>query len=491
MEDNKIRIKVERHLWPDEIKNRNEKRTKVILVVLALLMSFSLGFVFSSSLKSPTVQTGDNLARLQQIIDVIDSSWYFGTEYDDLQDQLVTDAINGMLETLGDPYTVYFTKEELEEFSNSINLGYEGIGVSFFTNNGQFIVERVFMNSPAEQAGVQSGDIINKVNGTLVTGMTTDELVGLVKGGSGTVVTIEFLRENAPIVKDITRGRINNTAYGKVIEPGVGYIELFSFGDTTGAEFKDYLETFKTQGVNRLILDLRNNGGGSLSALIQVASTFLPKNDIILQQKYVDGSIEVNRSTGNIILEFDKVIVLVNENSASASEVLTAALKESYGATVMGQTTFGKGLVQTMQPFSDGSALKYTQAAWLTPLGNTIHEIGVVPDIEVSLHPALSEEFYEFVDDEVFQVDSVSPAVQDLQLSLDFLGYTVDRTDGYYSVATQTAYNLLLTDLGEPADGQLTKDRLAAVQAAVIRTWYLQKDTKDLQLLAALEAIHD
>lgn len=491
MEDNKIRIKVERHLWPDEVKHRSDKRTKFILVVLALLMSFSLGFVLSSSLKSPTVETGDSLARLQQIINVIDSNWYFGTEYDDLEEQLVTDAINGMLEKLGDPYTEYFTKEELEAFSNSINLGYEGIGVSFFTNNGQFIVDRVFMDSPADKSGVESGDIINKVNGTLVTGMTTDELVGLVKGGSGTVVTIEFLRENTPIVKDITRGRINNTTYGKLLEPGVGYIELFSFGDTTGSEFQDYLESFKTQGVKRLILDLRNNGGGSLSALIQVASTFLPKNSIILQQKYVDGSIEVNRSTGNLILEFEKVIVLVNENSASASEVLSAALQESYGALVLGQTTFGKGLVQTMQPFSDGSALKYTEAAWLTPLGNTIHEIGVVPDVEVTLHPALTEEFFEFENDEVFQVDSVSLAVQDLQLSLDFLGYAIDRTDGYFSVATETAYNQLLSELGEVADGQLTKARLATVQAAVIRTWYLNKDTKDLQLLAALDLIHD
>jgi carboxyl-terminal processing protease len=491
MDDNKIKIKVERHLWPDEIKSRNDKRTKFILIALALLMSFSFGFVLSSSFKSPTVETDTQLTRLQQIMDVINDSWYFGTDYNDLEDQLVTDAINGMLEKLGDPYTVYFTKEELEDFSNSINLGYVGIGVSFFVNNGQFIIERVFLNSPADGAGVQSGDIIHKVNGTDVTGMTTDELVELVTGDAGTVVSIEFLRENTPIVKDITRGRINSTVYGKVLEPGVGYIELFSFGDTTGQEFEDYLETFKTQNIDRLILDLRNNGGGSLSALIDVASTFLPKNDIILQQKYVDGSIEVNRSTGNLILDFSEVIVLVNENSASASEVLTAALQESYGATILGTTTFGKGLVQSMQPFSDGSALKYTVAAWLTPLGNTIHEIGVIPDVEVTLHPALSEEFFTFENDEVFIVDTVSPAVQDLQLSLDFMGYTVDRTDGYFSVATETALNQFLSDLGETPDGQLTKDRLATVQAAVIRTWYLEKDTKDLQLLAALDLIHD
>jgi carboxyl-terminal processing protease len=130
-------------------------------------------------------------------------------------------------------------------------------------------------------------------------------------------------------------------------------------------------------------------------------------------------------------------------------------------------------------------------AAWLTPLGNTIHEIGVIPNVEVTLHPALSEEFFTFENEEVFIVDTVSPAVQDLQLSLDFMGYTVDRTDGYFSVATETAYNQFLSDLGETPDGQLTKDRLAAVQAAVIRTWYLEKDTKDLQLLAALDLIHD
>ena len=491
MEETKSRIRLKKYLWPDEIKARRTKRIRVGLIVLAIVMSFSFGFVLSAAFIQPKAVDTTKLERLQQIMDVLESNWYFGSEHSDLKDEMINDAISGMLTQLGDKYTTYFTKEELKAFSDSINLGYEGIGVSFFDNNGTFIVDKVFKGSPAENAGVQSGDIIYKVDGTDVTGKTSDELVTLVKGTAGSKVTVIFKRGTQEITKEITRGQISNTAYGSILSGNIGYIELSSFGDTSSNEFKAYLQDFKDKGVKKIIIDLRNNGGGSLSALVGIASNFIPANEVILQQKFVDGSIETDKSYGTIIDTYDKIIILVNANSASASEVLTAALQEKAGAIVVGKTTYGKGLVQTMSMFSDGSALKYTQAAWLSPNGKSIQGVGVVPNVEVSLHPVLTHSFYEFTGDETFAPDSVSPAVKDAQLCLDFMGYAVDRTDGYYSVITEKAVNKFKLEMGMTADGILNKEVLSSLQSAMIRTWYLNKAAKDLQMIKALELMNE
>jgi carboxyl-terminal processing protease len=491
MEESKSRIRLKKYLWPDEIKARRTKRVRTGLIVLAIVMSFSFGFVLSAAFIQPAAVDTTKLTRLQQIMDVLESNWYFGSEHSDLKDEMINDAIKGMLTELGDKYTTYFTKEELKAFSDSINLGYEGIGVSFFDNNGTFIVDKVFKDSPADKSGVQSGDIIFKVDGTEVTGKTSEELVTLVKGAAGSKVTIVFKRGTEEISKEITRGNISHTAFGTILAGNIGYIELSSFGETSSAEFKTYLEEFKTAGVKKIIIDLRNNGGGSLNALVGIASNFIPANEVILQQKFVDGSIEYDKSYGTAIDTYDKIIILVNNNSASASEVLTAALQEKAGAIVVGKTTYGKGLVQTLKEFSDGSALKYTQAAWLSPNGNSIQGVGVVPNVDISLHPVLTHSFYEFTGDESFAPDSVSSAVKDAQLCLDFMGYAVDRTDGYYSVATETAVNAFKTEMGLTADGILNKDVLSSLQAAMVRTWYLNKTTKDTQMNKALELMNE
>jgi carboxyl-terminal processing protease len=454
-------------------------------------MSFVFGFFLSSAFAPAEVVDSSKLQRLQQIMDVIETNWYFGNEHSDLETDMVNDAISGMLTELGDKYTTYFSKEELEAFSNAINLGYEGIGVSFFENNGSYIIDRVFVNSPAEKAGVQSGDIISIVDGIDVTGKTSDELVTLVKGVAGSDVTIIFKRGSEEVTMVITRGQISNTAYGKVLTGNIGYIELSTFGDTSSAEFMTYLKDFKSKGIKDLIIDLRDNGGGSLTALIGIASNFIPVGETVLQQKDVDGYITLDKSRGTIIDTYDHIIILVNNNSASASEVLTAALQEKAGAIVIGKTTYGKGLVQTMAQFSDGSALKYTQAAWLTPSGKSIHEVGVIPDIDVALHPVLTTEFYTFIEEESFALDSVSDAIKDARLCLDFMGYPVDRMDGYFSAQTEIALNTFKTEMGMEADGILTKDVFSSLQSAMIKIWHFNKDTKDLQMIRALEVINE
>jgi carboxyl-terminal processing protease len=218
---------------------------------------------------------------------------------------------------------------------------------------------------------------------------------------------------------------------------------------------------------------------------------FVPRDGVLIQQEVYSGDKLVSKSSGNIMIEFDEIIIIVNENSASASEVLTAAIKENNGATIIGVTTYGKGTVQQQHAFSDGSALKYTVAEWLTPNGNHINGVGISPDVEVELHPVMQEIFTELTDEESYALDSVHESVQDVQLALDFLGYEVDRTDGYFSSQTLNMLNAYISDYNLEVEPIINKELLSKLKSEVVRIWNVNKSEKDTQLLKALELIND
>lgn len=493
-EEKKVRIPLVRHEWPDEKAARRRKNTFRILAVIALVFTFGLGytvrdaFIQPGSIITPTNNT--RFERLQAVYDVLVNDWYFGKDISDLDQQLINDAIQGMVAGTGDPHTAYMDAEEVKAFTESIDRGFVGIGVSYFDSNGTYIVERVFIGSPAEKAGVEPGDIIYRVDGQDVSGIGSDKLVDLVRGEANTVVKIDFLRGNETVSLDITRGQINNTAYGKMLDKETAFLEIYQFGSSTGTEVRQYLETFKAANAKKLIIDLRDNGGGYLSSLEEIGSLFMPKGDILIQQHTRDGQVLVSKSTGNVIQTYDKLVILVNENTASAAEVLTAAIKEDIGATIVGVTTYGKGTVQQQQPFSDGAALKYTVAEWLTPKGNTIHKVGITPDVVVEQHPVMKGDFAQLADGESYHFDQVHASVKDTQLALDFLGYKVDRMDGYFSKATETAVMAYQKAQGLSVDGLVTKGLLDSLLSETVRIWHIDKTTKDLQYVKALELIH-
>lgn len=494
MTKEKVRVQLTRHEWPDEKEARKKKTRRNILVTLSLILVFSFGF-FSHDLintnSTQTTQTEDEFTRLKAVYSVLVDEWFFGKDNADLGTQLIDDAILGMVESTGDIHTQYMSAQEVSQFTQSIDRGFVGIGVSYFESNGTYIVENVFIDSPADKAGVQSGDIIWKVDGVDTATIDSNTLVDLVRGEEGTIVKIEFKRGDELVNLDITRGPINNTAYGKMLDSDTAYLEIYQFGTSTSSEVTQYLEEFKAANATNILIDLRDNGGGYLTSLEEMGSLFLPVGDVLIQQLTRDGQTLVSKSKGNMVMDFDQIVILINENTASAAEVFTAAIKENREATVVGVVSYGKGTVQQQYPFSDGSSLKYTVAEWLTPDGNHINGVGITPDVIVEQHPVMSRSFTPLNDGESYAYDQVHASVEDAQLSLDFLGYTVDRTDGYFSLSTQNALLAFEKDMGLSEDGLVSKEVLSSLISEVVRVWHVQNDLKDTQKIEGLKLLNE
>lgn len=500
----KINIKLERHLWPDELKEKKRKRITTILITLSILVSFGLGILFNHvylSNRTILVPGGNNqgnvvdatgeLKKFQSIYDILSTKWYFSNEMEAPNINLIENAINGMIDLNEDVHTSYLTIDEFEDFQSGLDANFVGIGVQYYNIDGYNIVKRVLPNSPAQRAGVMAGDIFYKVDGDSVIGTDQDTLSDIVRGEEDTNVTIEFKRGESLVNLTITRGPVLSSAYGEMVTDDTGYLEISSFSIQTGTEVAFYLDDMTEKGATKLIIDVRDNGGGYLSTLETIASYFLDKDMIVIQEEFVNGDIEVSYSSGKVYENFEDIVLLVNENSASASEVLTAALKENLDVRVIGVTTFGKGTVQVTQGFDDGSALKYTTAQWLTPKGNYIHGVGIDPTIEMKLHDIFYQEYPDFEElgQNQYRLDSVSEATAYVQVALDFLGYNTTRDDGYYDQATYDALIAYQTSQRMRTDGIVDKELITHLSSAIVREWNLNQDTHDLQYQMALEVI--
>lgn len=310
-------------------------------------------------------------------------------------DLLENGIYSGIVEALGDPYSVYYSSEELEEIQMSTEGIYYGIGayISKGATDEFCTISGIIENTPAEEAGLREGDILYQIDGVLAAGMDTTEVVSLIKGEEGTTVTLTIVREGEADYLEILveRRQIESpTVSFEMMENNIAYIQITEFDDVTEHQFKDALTEARAMGMKGLIIDLRSNPGGNLSTVCEVARMVLPKGMIVYtEDKY--GKRDEYTSDGKNKLEVPAV-VLVNEYSASASEILAGAMKDHGVATIMGTTTFGKGIVQRIISFSDGSAVKLTVSKYYTPSGNDIHEKGVEPDIEVVFD---SQAYYE------------------------------------------------------------------------------------------------
>lgn len=503
MEDKKtVTVKLEKHLWPDEIEQRKRQKGKAmvkILVVLMIIASFGIGYCLGnkkpekSMVASVTTTKQDSFSytKLKLVNSILAKDWYFGEDTDPFNENLVEKAILGMVNNETDIHTSYMTKEEAEEFTTSIDMGFVGIGVQFTTAENMNMVTRVFADSPAERAGVQAGDIIYKVDGIVVEDAQSDEIASLVKGEEGSHVKITFLRQNEEVELDIIRGKVENSAYGEMITDEIGYLEIYQFGSTTSNVIKSYLDSLTQQGMHKLIIDLRDNGGGYLLSLVDIASFFLPKDTVCIQQEYRDGTVEVSKTTGGNYESIDQIVILINGNTASASEVLAMALKEQRNdVTIIGTTSYGKGTVQISRPFTDGTTLKYTTSRWLTPLGNWVNGVGIIPDEEVALHEILYNAVYTFPEDMVFHNDEVSEFIRVAQLALDMLGYDVKRTDGYFDSSTLSSLISFQRSINLTNEGVLDTDTYEALISRVSMEWSLNKELYDTQLNRAVEILN-
>lgn len=298
-------------------------------------------------------------------------------------------AIKGMLQATGDPYTTFFTAEENKQFNEDITGNFEGIGAELGIKNGILTVIAPLNGTPSERAGLRSGDKIIKINGKNAAEMNIEEAVNNIRGPKGSTVTLTIFREGSKDTQEIAIERDNISVKSVTIEwknNNIGYIKITRFGDDTSREFMSVMSQVKNKKANGIILDLRNNPGGYLDASIDMASKLLPKDKVVVIEENGDKSQKKMYTRGGDIASEIETVVLINEGSASASEILSGALKDNRSnVTLIGKKSFGKGSVQEFIDLPQDTAVKITVARWLTPNGTQINEQGITPDKEVSL----------------------------------------------------------------------------------------------------------
>lgn len=326
--------------------------------------------------------------KLELLEQVINMYYMDEISVEDLQ----TGIYKGLLEGLGDPYSCYYTKEEFDDLMESTSGTYAGIGAVVQQNlkTMYITVVKPYVDAPAYKAGMLPGDIIYMVDGVDITGMEVDSVVAMMKGEPGTTVKVTVVRDGVsdPVELTITRAWIEiETVEYEMLDNNIGYILVSGFDELTAGQFKDAIKDLKKKGMESLVIDLRDNPGGLLSAVVEMLDYILPEGMIVYtEDKY--GERQEYKGTNKDVL-FLPMVVMINGNSASASEIFAAAMQDYDAAAILGTTSFGKGIVQSIIPFSDGTAVKVTVSQYFTPRGVCIHGTGVTPDIEVELDEAL------------------------------------------------------------------------------------------------------
>lgn len=324
-----------------------------------------------------------SVEKLETIEGIIDKYYYLD---EDIDEEAMTEGMYaGIVDALGDPYSTYYTAEEWQSIMEETEGVYYGIGayISIDSVTNCAMISGVIEDAPAQEAGLRENDIIYQVEGESTQGLELSEVVSRIKGEEGTKVHLTIYREGAEnyLEIDVERRKIETpTVNYEMYDNGVGYIQITEFDDVTLDQFTEALAVVKGSGAKGLILDLRSNPGGSLSVVTDIAREILPKGLIVYtEDKY--GKREEYTCDGKKELDIP-LVVLINGNSASASEILAGAIKDYGKGTLIGTTTFGKGIVQRILPLTDGTALKLTISSYFTPNGNNIHGIGIEPDIE-------------------------------------------------------------------------------------------------------------
>lgn len=364
------------------------------VVLLAILIAVCIGVLFhtiveNGNLKDKESKDGSELVtqekEIQTKMNLLETYIrnYYLEEVDDknLEDYLYY----GIVASLGDPYAAYYNEEETQSMRDSSSGNYCGIGAVFSQNmvTGEVAVSSVYEGCPAYEAGILPGDLLYKVEGEEVTGEDLTTIVTRIKGEEGTEVTITMLREEETLDFTMKRQSIEvPTIDYEMLEEQIGYIQITEFDTVTSIQFHLALTELQEQGMKALVIDLRNNGGGSVDAVCSIADELLPEGAIVYTE-YKDGEREERNSDASCIDV--PMCVLMNGNSASASEILAGALQDYELAVIVGTQSYGKGIVQSVIDLQDGTALKITTAKYYTPNGNNIHGIGITPDVEIDL----------------------------------------------------------------------------------------------------------
>lgn len=388
------------------------KKKVLLAVILLLIITNTATFLLSNTLslrhgnkvllETDSPESAMGLQKLVMLKNYLEDSYYQPIE----KGALMEGALKGMFNSIGDPYTVYMNSNEFENFMTETEGSFGGIGIQVtIDEKGLVTVIAPIEDTPGERAGLKSGDKIVKVDGEDVIGMELDEVVDKMKGEEGTKVSLTISREGKEdyIQKEITREIIRiKTVKSEMLEDDLGYIRISMFDEKTSEDFITHLDKLESQKMKGLIIDLRGNPGGSLKEVVEISDRILGEQTIVYT-KDREGKKEYYNSDEENKLQIP-LVLLINEGSASASEILAGAVKDSKSGTLVGTTTFGKGIVQTVQSLSDGSGMKYTSSEYFTPNGINIHGKGIEPDVMVKMpEKLLLQSIVELEEDPQFQ----------------------------------------------------------------------------------------
>jgi len=367
------------------IKRKHLIFAVVLSVIVTAVFTFTITNLVSFTIGNKVVLSKEDYKLVKEVQKLLTLKKYIDKNYLEPVDseKLIEGAAKGMFEALGDPYSVYMNEKEFKEFNEATSGSYGGIGVIVTDKDGYVTVVAPIEDTPGERAGLRTGDKIIKVDDVEVTGIGLEKATSLMKGKKGTKVVLTILRENSdePIVLEIKREDIVlKTVKREVLEDGIGYIRISMFDEDTAKEFKNALNELKKQKIKGLIIDLRQNPGGYVSQCVQVADELLDEGVIFYTEDKQKNRVATKSKSGKLDIPF---VILVDEGSASASEILSGAVKDRKAGLLIGTKTFGKGLVQTVEKLNDGSGFKLTIQKYYTPNGTDINKVGIEPDIEV------------------------------------------------------------------------------------------------------------
>ena len=418
----------------------------LLVFLTAGITTFALAFGDDKVVYVGT-DTGTERKEFEKLYETFDSlkSEYFK----DIKDsKLINGAINGMVESLDDPYSDYMNEEEASSFHQSISSSFQGIGAEIQEKDGHIMIVSPLRGSPAEKAGLKPNDLVMSVDGKSLQGMSSTEAVALIRGEKGSKVELSIKRPGIEELMNVSIIRDDipvETVRGEMIEgeDGIAKIQITTFSQNTTNELMEVLGEMHQKGMKGLILDLRQNPGGLLDQAINISSLFVPNEGILFKVEDRNGKVKEYKSSnkGN---KSQPLVVVIDKGSASASEILAAAVNESANVPLVGEKSFGKGTVQQAKDFADGSNIKFTTQKWLTPKGNWIHEKGIKPDHEVKLPDYAS---LPMIDPEKeYKLSASSNEVKAAQQMLKALGYDPGREDGFFDDKTVKAVKALQKD---------------------------------------------
>lgn len=408
----------------------------IIVGFLCLCLGFGLGYIvfYTPEVTVKTVKETVDNKTLRQVYRILKNN-FLDTSSKSLSDRM----IKGLTDGVDDPYTSYMTKSEYEDYDESLNGRYVGIGISYLKTKKGALVTEAFKNGPAKKAGIAAGDIITAVDGVDLKGKSTEKMQEMIRGETGTLVNFTYLHlgkeKNVHITRKNTQSAVESET-GIINKKVYGLLHLSSFSDDSATYVKKALQSFVRQKVDTLIIDVRDNGGGYVNAAEDILSLFNKKGTVLYSVKDKSGKNVKATSSGRQVFSFKHNYILVNHNTASASEILAGSLRELNGFKLVGEKTYGKGTMQIEQPLSNGGVLKYTYARWYSAKGKSVNKKGWQPDIAVKM--LNTDELKLDTITKNYHSGDLNDHVKAMQLMLKSLNYQIDRTDGYFSAKTKS-----------------------------------------------------